>query len=325
MNNFTAVFITSIFGLCKKTKAPGTIASFVSLIFSFLSYYFFDRSVYIFLLLIFLIIGFLAIQKVQKKEGNGDHQWIGIDEWIGMWIANLFLFEFQFSLAQAIGFSLLSFAIFRIIDISKFIAPLRIVNEDKNQNALAIILDDFIGGCYTYLLVLIIFGFYDLNFLYASFFLLLTPMIANMTPTLLKMKFWSAPINERIFGKNKTWRGFIGAIIVGTLCYVLLTKLNLMVFGGNLVGIILIGFLFSFGAIGGDLIKSFFKRKMGIPPGESWTPWDQIDYVLGAMILTYPIFHYTSSQIIPLLVLGGTISAVAHRIGYEIKINKSKQ
>ena len=33
-------------------------------------------------------------------------------------------------------------------------------------------------------------------------------MIANMTPVLLKTKYWNTPIDEKTFGKNKTWRGF---------------------------------------------------------------------------------------------------------------------
>jgi len=320
-----AFYISSIFGLCKKVKFPGTLASFLALIFSFLSYYFLGKTAYIFLFFIFLVVGFWAIQKIHKKESIGDHQWIGIDEWIGMWLANFFLFEFNFNLTEIIIFSTISFVIFRIIDITKFIPPLHTVNEDKDQKAVAVILDDFIAGCYTYFIMLIILGFYDLKFLYISLLILLPIMIANMTPVLLKIKYWNTPINEKIFGKNKTWRGFLGAIIAGTLSYFILVKFGLVNSINDLSFIILIGFLFSFGAIGGDLIESFLKRKMNIAAGESWTPWDQIDYVLGAIILTYFIYQYTFSQIIFMLVLGGVISAIFHRFGYMLKMNSAKQ
>ena len=64
---------------------------------------------------------------------------------------------------------------------------------------------------------------------------------------------------------------------------------------------------------------------MSIIAGESWVPWDQIDYVLGAIILTYCIYQYTFNQIIFMLILGGTISALFHRFGYMIKVNSAKQ
>ncbi len=325
MNDSIEFYISSIFGLCKKTKFPGTLASFTALLFSFLTYNFFNQAVYISLFFILLILGFWAINKIHKKNGTGDYQWIGIDEWVGIWFANLFLFKFNFSLTEVIIFSLVSFGIFRVIDIFKFIPPLYAINENRNQNAMAVLLDDIIAGLYTYLIMLFILGFYDLNFIYFSFLILVSPMIANMTPTLLGKKYWNTPISEPIFGKNKTWRGFLGAIIVGTLVFVMLVKINLIIFTGDLNMTIFVGFLFAFGAISGDLVKSFFKRKMNIKEGESWAPWDQIDYVLGAIILTYFIYQYSFDQIILLLVMGGAISALAHRIGYIVKINTAKQ
>ncbi|PIZ86077.1 hypothetical protein COX94_01170 [Candidatus Nomurabacteria bacterium CG_4_10_14_0_2_um_filter_33_9] len=325
MIDSTAFYISNICGLCKKTKFPGTIASFISLLFSFLTYYFFNKTIYVLLFFIFLALGFWAINKIHKKNGTEDYQWIGIDEFIGMWIANLFLFEFDFHLATAIIFSLISFIIFRMIDIFKFIPPLHTINENKKQDATAVLLDDFIAGFYTYFLMLVILGFYNLNYLYISFLILLPAMIANMTPILIKIKYWNTPINENAFGKNKTWRGFLGAIVVGTLSYFILVKLNLINSVNDSSFVILIGFLFSFGAIGGDLIKSFLKRKISIKPGENWMPWDQIDYVLGMIILTYPIFRYDFSQIVFMLILGGTISALAHRIGFLTKLTTAKQ
>ncbi len=320
-----ALNISNIFGLCKKTKFPGTLASFASLIFSFLAYYFFNKTIYILLFFVFLIVGFWAINKVHKKSGLGDYQWIGVDEWIGMWLANFFLFNFNFNLIQAIIFSLICFAIFRIIDIFKFIPPLQTINKSENQNAFAVIFDDVVGSLYTYIIILFILGFYNLDYIYSSFLILIPAMIANMAPTLFKTKYWNTPINEEIFGKNKTWRGFISAIIVGTIAYFLLVKFNLINFDTKTSLIIFVGFLFSFGAITGDLIESFFKRKIGIKPGETWAPWDQIDYILGMILLTYFIYQYTFNQIILLLVLGGIISALTHRIGYLIKINSAKQ
>jgi CDP-2,3-bis-(O-geranylgeranyl)-sn-glycerol synthase len=41
----------------------------------------------------------------------------------------------------------------------------------------------------------------------------------------------------------------------------------------------------SMGALFGDIVESFFKRRIGKERGESWYPFDQLDFVLGALIL----------------------------------------
>ncbi len=318
-------YISSVCGLCKNKKFPGTIASFVALVFSLLLYYFLNESAYIAIFILILLVGSAAVWKVQNKEGKLDHQWIGIDEVLGMLVANLFLFEVNLSFKETLAFAFISFLVFRLIDITKFIPPIKTINKKEVQNAYTVIFDDILAGFYTYFIMLVVLGVYNLHFLYASFLILLPAMIANATPTLLKMERFNMPVDEKIFGKNKTWRGFIGAVITGTFFFFLLVKFGLINFPGDFRIITLAGFLFGFGAIGGDLLESFFKRKMGLIPGESLTPWDQIDYVLGAIVLTFFIFQYSMSQIIFLVILGGTISAVTHRLGYILKINTSKQ
>jgi CDP-2,3-bis-(O-geranylgeranyl)-sn-glycerol synthase len=46
----------------------------------------------------------------------------------------------------------------------------------------------------------------------------------------------------------------------------------------------------SFGAIFGDLIESFIKRRLKIPSGAPFTPRDQTDYIVGMIVFSY-IFH----------------------------------
>jgi CDP-2,3-bis-(O-geranylgeranyl)-sn-glycerol synthase len=43
------------------------------------------------------------------------------------------------------------------------------------------------------------------------------------------------------------------------------------------------------GALLGDAIESFFKRRNNVPPGESWFPFDQTDYIIGGLALWAPI------------------------------------
>lgn len=42
------------------------------------------------------------------------------------------------------------------------------------------------------------------------------------------------------------------------------------------------GLLLGFGTLVGDAVKSFFKRQIGIAPGDSWIGPDQLDFMVGA-------------------------------------------
>jgi CDP-2,3-bis-(O-geranylgeranyl)-sn-glycerol synthase len=50
----------------------------------------------------------------------------------------------------------------------------------------------------------------------------------------------------------------------------------------------ILGALLGAGAIGGDAVKSFFKRRVGVPAGHSWMPFDQLDYIVGAIVVSLP-------------------------------------
>ncbi len=335
MNNIEEK-ISSLFGLGKISKFPGTLGSFVSLTTSLIVYFFLGKIFYSIFFVVFLGITFYSIyffQKKNLKKGNEPHDfsWIVIDEWLGMWLANFFLFELNLNSYQIIIFSFISFCIFRILDILKFIPPIGSINKEKKQTAGPIILDDLVAGSYTYILMLLflqwigLYEAYTLRFFYSLLLLLASGMIANMVPVLVRMRFWNASINEHLFGKNKTWRGFLSAILFGSLSYYFISQTGAWGAPSPLKQALAIGFLFSFGAILGDLVESYIKRKKGIPPGEAWIPWDQIDFVIGIIILTYPIYFYGMKEIIPMLLIGGFLSTLAHRFSYLVRLINTKQ
>lgn len=136
--------------------------------------------------------------------------------------------------------------------------------------------------------------------------------IANVTPIFAAriplLKQWNYPLdffqksnNIRIFGDHKTIRGIISGIILGTVTAVLLfsistnfrTFLPSWYFTSNPW---LLGILLSLGALLGDAIKSFFKRRFNIRPGETWIPFDQIDYTLGGLLFASLIHTLTFLQ-----------------------------
>jgi len=122
---------------------------------------------------------------------------------------------------------------------------------------------------------------------------------ANMAPVLVKkIPFLDTAIDggkilngQRLFGKNKTWRGVLFATLFGFSTIILQQWLNTqMNFFSNISLIdyesgiaLLLGGLMGFGAIMGDLLKSFVKRRRQIASGRPWVPFDQIDLAIGGL------------------------------------------
>jgi len=149
---------------------------------------------------------------------------------------------------------------------------------------------------------------------------------ATMMPVFVrKSNFLNAPINKTIFGKNKTYRGFFFGIITSIIIIFLQMLLYQYPFfqGLSLIdystsNFILIGFLMGFGALFGDLIKSFFKRRFNIKSGKSWVPFDQIDYVIGTILFTFWLLDF--EKIIYMISIGGTLHYLAVKFAFFIRI-----
>jgi hypothetical protein len=71
------------------------------------------------------------------------------------------------------------------------------------------------------------------------------------------------------------------------------------------------GLLMGLGAGIGDAVKSFFKRRIDIEPGESWPVFDQLDFFLGAYVLVslvYPPPVLLTLASLPVVLLGNIVS-----------------
>lgn len=98
-----------------------------------------------------------------------------------------------------------------------------------------------------------------------------------------------------LLGKNKTWRGFIAgwlaAVAFIALQYLAVENIPALnewsLVDYTSISLVLVATMQAFGALGGDSIKSFFKRQIGIHSGQSWVPFDQIDFLLGAALSTF--------------------------------------
>lgn len=151
-------------------------------------------------------------------------------------------------------------------------------------------------------------------------FLMAPAYLANMAPPFLKYwRGWNRPISTRLLGEHKTIGGFgLGvSVAIGAAC-----AQSAIDWEGSLVSYdhwLLIGFALGFGALGGDALKSFFKRRRGIPPGRSWVPADQLDFVLGALILIWPWARLGWSDVaivVAVTFIGDlAVNQIAYRLG----------
>lgn len=165
--------------------------------------------------------------------------------------------------------------------------------------------------------------------------------IANMMPVFVKksFKFLDIPIdrgltfrNKPILGRNKTWRGIIFGILGGIVTVLIQTYLynnfenfkNISIVPYNEYNFVLLGFLISFGALLGDLVKSFFKRQVGHAPGKRFFPFDQVDFVIGFLVLTSIVFRPSWQVYIFLILFVPALHVLTNHIGYYLGLQKEK-
>jgi CDP-2,3-bis-(O-geranylgeranyl)-sn-glycerol synthase len=89
---------------------------------------------------------------------------------------------------------------------------------------------------------------------------------------------------KRIFGNNKTFRGFFFGWGVGLL----VGLIEGFVFGFDRVPVIF-SVVVPLGALLGDLLGAFIKRRLDIAPGGLLPVVDQLDFVVGAVVFAVPL------------------------------------
>lgn len=165
------------------------------------------------------------------------------------------------------------------------------------------------------------------------FYFMLPAYFANMAPVIVKdcCNKLAVPIDfgKNIFGNNKTFRGFIfGILFAIVIVYLqfLLYRFNffkdLSFF--NYSNWFILGFLFGFGALFGDLIKSFIKRRLHIKPGGRFIPWDQLDFVFGALIFVGFVVDLTFKMLLMIIVISFVGHILVNHSAYYLGIRKEK-
>ena len=145
---------------------------------------------------------------------------------------------------------------------------------------------------------------------------------ANGTPVLAgggtKMDFGRNFVDgKRIFGNNKTFRGFFFGWGVG----IGVGLIEGMVFGFNSFPV-LFALLIPFGALLGDLTGAFIKRRLSIAPCGLLPVVDQIDFVVGAVVFSLPLALIGWKVAVTVLLITPPIHLFTNFLAYKMKLKR---
>ena len=149
------------------------------------------------------------------------------------------------------------------------------------------------------------------------------------------IKNWKTPIDlgrqwngKRLLGKGKTIRGFLFGVMVGLLGgliqYYLTQKFEFKYFDfldkNPLNKILLLSFLLGFGALFGDSVKSFFKRRVGIESGRPWPVFDQLDFIVGALLFGSIIYFPGWEIALTIIIITPLMHLLSNVTAYKLGI-----
>ncbi len=139
--------------------------------------------------------------------------------------------------------------------------------------------------------------------------------------------------NKRILGDGKTVRGFI----LGSLCGAIIGLAQIWLapsiapcLAGYVSGDLLLHASYvalitmPVGALLGDMVKSFFKRRLGFERGAMMPVADQLDFVLGAWALTYFLdgawfmANFNWAIIITVILITPVLHLATNFVGFKI-------
>jgi len=124
--------------------------------------------------------------------------------------------------------------------------------------------------------------------------------------------FWDG---RRLFGKNKTFRGFFFGLAIGGL----VGLLENFLFGYP----ILFSLISPLGALLGDLTGAFLKRRLDIAPGGLLPIVDQIDFVVGAIAFSLPLSIISLELAIAILIITPPIHLLTNFAAYKLKLKSN--
>ncbi|TXT56734.1 MAG: CDP-archaeol synthase [Candidatus Thorarchaeota archaeon] len=165
--------------------------------------------------------------------------------------------------------------------------------------------------------------------------------IANATPVLLG---GGPPIDggrvlndgHRILGDGKTIRGFLVGVLFGSLTgfaqslvapYIpevlgqfvtITTEMEIVLFMSLPIAI-----LMSFGALTGDMVGSFLKRRIDVKSGNPSPVMDQLGFIIMALLFASPFIQPAPIYVIILVSFTLAIHWISNALGYLLGLKKN--
>ncbi len=123
---------------------------------------------------------------------------------------------------------------------------------------------------------------------------------------------------KRVFGKNKTFRGFFFGWAIG----IFVGLVEGMVFGFASYSVLFI-VITPLGALLGDLTGAFVKRRLDIAPGGLLPVVDQIDFVVGALVFALPLAIVYWQLAVAVIIITPPIHLLTNYVAYKLKLKSN--
>jgi CDP-2,3-bis-(O-geranylgeranyl)-sn-glycerol synthase len=167
------------------------------------------------------------------------------------------------------------------------------------------------------------FQFVESSEVFKAVFFALPTFLANATPLIfgggLPMDFRKNWFDKkRILGDNKTIRGFAAGFIGGFLLGIFtMWLLNVQIEAGLDIPLTN-GFLQGLGAVTGDVVGSFIKRRLKIPSGGSLIIMDQIGFLVFGLAFARIDTVFPPHYWLIVIPLGVVVHFAANAVGYTM-------
>jgi CDP-diglyceride synthetase len=147
---------------------------------------------------------------------------------------------------------------------------------------------------------------------------------------------------KRMFGDNKTWKGFIGMIVITAICLAIagwlaanfpaIQRLSLIPFEEFVFpfNVWFFGALWGLAYVLAELPNSFLKRRIDIPPGENasgvkgllFLVLDQADSVIACVIVLPLMASITWPDAVTLIILGSIVHYLTNLGLFAVRLKK---
>jgi CDP-2,3-bis-(O-geranylgeranyl)-sn-glycerol synthase len=129
-----------------------------------------------------------------------------------------------------------------------------------------------------------------------------------------------------IFGPGKTVRGFAAGVASGVVVGMVLCLLHPFLLGNRepVPGLrpfspyLLLSSILSLGALTGDLLGSFLKRRLGMARGDPAFLLDQLGFLVFALLFAYPFFQPSRAMVLFLLLFTLVLHLGTNILAYKL-------